>query len=145
LIKSFYRPCDPFGSPALIAEAPPALCVWKLPVPQPFAEQGNHREDALGKVPAANFGSGASASEDADFSSPSGPSAFQRELDRARRHLAKLEAEDRLRRQHPVILEEHAGFDESPTFVRICNLLIWAIVLLPVALAVLALVRRVAG
>jgi hypothetical protein len=99
----------------------------------------------LGKVPAANLGSGASASESADFSSPSGPSAFQRELDRARRHLAKLEAEDRLRRQQPVILEEHPTFDESPAFVRICNLLIWAIVLLPVALAVLALARRVAG
>ena len=99
----------------------------------------------MGKVPAANLGSGASAPEGADFSSPSGPSAFQRELDRARRHLAKLEAEDRLRRQRPVILEQHPGFDESPAFVRVCNLLIWAIVLLPVVMAVLGLARRVAG
>lgn len=99
----------------------------------------------MGKVPAASLGSGASASEGADFSPPQGPSAFQRELDRARRHLARLEAEDRLRRRQPVILEQHPGFDESPTFVRVCNLLIWAIVLLPVVLAVLALARRVAG
>jgi hypothetical protein len=107
--------------------------------------RGINREDALGKVPAANLGPGAATPDGTDFSSPSGPSAFQRELDRARRHLARLEAEDRLRRQRPVILEEHAGFDESPTFVRVCNLLIWAIVLLPIALAVLALVRRIAG
>lgn len=98
----------------------------------------------MGKVPAANLGSAIPASEGADFPS-SGPSAFQRELDRARRHLAKLEAEDQLRRQQPVILEQQATLDESPTFVRVCNLLIWAIVLLPVALAVLALARRVAG
>jgi hypothetical protein len=99
----------------------------------------------LGKVPAANLGSAAPVSDDTDFSSPSGPSGFQRELDRARRHLAKLEAEDRLRRQQPAILEQHATFDESPTFVRVCNLLIWAIVLLPVVLALLALARRMAG
>jgi hypothetical protein len=100
---------------------------------------------ALGKVPAVHLGSGTSAPEGAGFQSPSGPSAFQRELDRARRHLAKLEAEDQLRRQQPVFQEDDASFDESPTFVRVCNLLIWAIVLLPVALAVIALARRVAG
>ena len=99
----------------------------------------------MGKVPAANLGSGTSASEGAGFSHPSGPSAFQRVLERARRHLAKLEAEDQLRRQQPVLLEQQPTFDESPTFVRICNLMIWAIVLLPVVLAVMALVRRVAG
>jgi len=99
----------------------------------------------LGKVPAANLGSGAPASEGLDFQSSSGPSAFQRELDRARRHLAKLEAEDQLRRQQPVILDQQPTFDESPTFVRVCNALIWAIVLLPVVLAVLALASRVAG
>ena len=99
----------------------------------------------MGKVPAANLGSGASASEGADFPTSSEPSAFQRELDRARRHLAKLEAEDQLRRQQPVVLEQHPSFDESPTFVRVCNALIWVIVLLPVVLAVLALARRVAG
>jgi hypothetical protein len=96
-------------------------------------------------VPAANLGSGAPASDGADFPPPSGPSAFQRELERARRHLAKLEAEDQLRRQQPVILEQQPTFDESPAFVRTCNALIWAIVLLPVVLAVLALARRVAG
>lgn len=99
----------------------------------------------MGKVPAANIGSGTSAPEGAGFPSPSGPSAFQRELDRARRHLAKLEAEEQLRQQRPAIPDHDASFDESPAFVRVCNALIWAIVLLPVVLAVLALVRRVAG
>lgn len=98
----------------------------------------------MGKVPAANLQSGSSAPEGPGFPSSSGPSAFQRELDRARRHLAKLEAEDQRRRQQPAV-EDDVSFDESPIFVRLCNLLIWAIVLLPVVLAVFALARRVAG
>ena len=95
---------------------------------------------------AASHGPGDMASESADFQSLTSPSAFQRELDRARRHLAKLEAEQARRARPPVPGEESdAQFDESPTFVRTCNLLIWAIVALPIALALVALAQRLAG
>ncbi|MFD1611234.1 hypothetical protein ACFSCW_05395 [Sphingomonas tabacisoli] len=97
----------------------------------------------MANVPAANPGPHPRAANDADVQPP-GPSAFQRELDRARRHLARLEAEDSLRRA-PLTAEDDARFDESPALVRVCNVLIWAIVLLPVLLAVAALVRRLAG
>lgn len=96
----------------------------------------------MGKVPAANMGPVPPAANDADVHAS--PSAFQRELDRARRHLAKLEAEEALRRR-PALIDETAHFDESPALVRVCNLLIWAIVLLPFMLALAALVRRIAG
>lgn len=98
----------------------------------------------MGKVPAAHLRA-VDPTESAGFSPPEGPSAFQRELDRARRHLAKLEAEDRARRRQPLVPEDHTALDESPTFVRLCNVAIVAIMLLPVVLAVLALVRRIAG
>lgn len=98
----------------------------------------------MAKLPAADTGSGSSAGG-ADFTSPTSPSAFQRELDRARRHLAKLEAEQQLRAQRPAGLDEPVRFDESPAFARTCNLLIWAIVLLPILLAVIGLVRRILG
>lgn len=97
----------------------------------------------MGKVPAARMGSHPQPANDADLPSLAAPSAFQRELERARRHLARLEAEEALRREPSGI--DDAQFDESPALVRVCNALIWAIVLLPILLAVLALARRVAG
>lgn len=96
----------------------------------------------MGKAPAANIGPRPQAANDTDL--PASPSAFQRELERARRHLARLEAEDALRRQ-PAMIDQPARFDESPALVRACNALIWAIVLLPFILALAALVRRIAG
>jgi hypothetical protein len=108
-------------------------------------EQGINKEALLAKLPAANMGSGAAASEGADFPPFSGPSAFQRELERARRHLARLEAEEELRVQQPVVADDRVQFDESPVFVRTCNVLIWAIIVLPIAVAVIALARKLIG
>jgi hypothetical protein len=96
----------------------------------------------LGKPSAVDLGAG--TAESADFSAI-GPSAFQRELDRARRHLARLEAEQQARSRIPALPEDSVRFDESPTFVRTCNLLIWAIVVAPVLVAAIVLLRRLAG
>jgi len=80
------------------------------------------------------------------WSAPSGqgfdrPSGFERELDRARRHLARLEAEQRQReRQSPADLPPL--FAEDLRLATICNLIIWAIMLLPVVAGVVALVLR---
>ena len=98
----------------------------------------------MARFPATDQGSGASAFDGAGSES-AGASAFHRELQRARRHLARLEAEQQARTGRSSAGLEPAVFDESPAFVRTCNLLICAIVLLPVALAVIALVRRLAG
>lgn len=92
--------------------------------------------------PAAHAGA---AANDTGSPQPMGPSAFQRELDRARRHLARLEAEDQLRRQLPAMPDQPVHFDESPALVRVCNVLLWAIVLLPFALGLAVLVRRFVG
>lgn len=93
------------------------------------------------RLPAINNRSGTSDAGSPPFAEPS---AFQRELERARRHLARLEAEQQLRAEHPILLDE-TRFDESPALVKTCNVLIWAIVLLPVVVAVIALVRRMAA
>lgn len=118
----------------------PDICHAKL-VP----EREINEEAFLAKLPAADAGPGASAAGGSGFRSPNGPSAFQRELDRARRHLAKLEAEQKIRTQQTLHVDEPARFDESPAFVRTCNILIWAIIIIPVALALIAFVRRLAG
>ena len=93
--------------------------------------------------PAASSGSEPSSFEGAG-ATVAGSAAFQRELERARRHLARLEAEAEASAR-PKHLDHSARFDESPAFARVCNLMIWAIVLLPVVLAVVTLTRRLAG
>ena len=83
------------------------------------------------KLPAADLGQ-------------TGASAFHRELERARRHLAKLEAEQ----QHyspPAMPANNVTFDESPVIAKTCNALIWVIVSAPFVLALAVLVRRLIG
>ncbi|HYZ48862.1 MAG TPA: hypothetical protein VE567_08205, partial [Sphingomonas sp.] len=92
----------------------------------------------MGKLSSSKPGSGAHAGR-VDFGAFEGPSAFQRELQRARQHLAKLEAEERLRTHQPLIANDHSSFDESPAFARVCNTLIWIIVAAPFVIALLAL------
>jgi len=72
------------------------------------------------------------------------PSAFHRELDRARRHLARLEAEQE-RFTRPVRPANDVNFDESPVIAKTCNALIWVIVSAPFVLALAVLVRRLIG
>ena len=97
----------------------------------------------MAKLPAAD--PGATASENSGFPSLHGPSGFQRELERARRHLAKLEAEQARYLHASAPTDRQPHFDESPAFVRTCNLLIWAIIVAPIALAIIAAIRRLAG
>jgi hypothetical protein len=85
----------------------------------------------LTKLPAAHLGT-------------TSASAFHRELERARRHLAKLEAEQQ-RYQPPLTPANDVNFDESPVIARTCNALIWVIVAAPFVLALAVLVRRLIG
>lgn len=70
--------------------------------------------------------------------------AFRQELERARRHLAKLEAEQQ-RYSRPLPPANDVNFDESPIIAKTCNALIWVIVSAPFVLALAVLVRRLIG
>ena len=71
-------------------------------------------------------------------------SGFHRELERARRHLAKLEAEQQRHSQLRPAAND-VNFDESPVIAKTCNALILTIVAAPFVLALAVLVRRLLG